>query len=192
MKMALSPKQNKFAALGLLMATILIVIAAVATPLLVFHRYYDSAIDDISSRLGRYYKIASMRSELQKQITAIQARGTVGYYLKNPSPALAAAEIQELAKNMVEMNGGKLTSIQILPHKDDGHYRQVMVTIQLTGTLTATKKILYGLESSRPYLFVDNLLIRSPMAYMPRNAPNTDPDLIVQLDLAGYALKGAQ
>ena len=82
--------------------------------------------------------------------------------------------------------------MQILPHKDDGLYRQVPVALQLTAPLTAMKKMLYSLESSRPYLFMDNFSVRSTMAYSPRNTPAVEPELIIQFDLTGYALKGAQ
>lgn len=188
----LTPQQSKAAALALLAGMLLLAAGAVAVPLLLLNRHYDSAIEDVATRLERYYKIAGMREGLQKNIAQVKALGAANHFLKNPSPALAAAEIQEQAKNIVETNGGKLNSIQILPHKDDGLYRQISVTLQLTATLSATKKMLYSLESARPYLFIDNLSIRSPMGYATRNASTTEPELVVQFDLTGYALKGAQ
>lgn len=188
----LTPQQSKAAALALLAGALLLAAAAVAVPLWLLNRHYDGAIEDASTRLERYYRIAGMREGLQKNIAQVKALGAANHFLKNPSPALAAAEIQEQAKNIVETNGGKLNSIQILPHKDDGLYRQVSVTLQLTGPLSATKKMLHALESARPYLFIDNLSIRSPMGYASRNASATEPELVVQFDLTGYALKGAQ
>lgn len=188
----LTPKQSRAAALALLAAALLVALAAVALPLRMLHRHYDSALEDASTRLERYARIAGMRAGLQKKIGELRALGTAGHFLKSASPALAAAEIQELAKNIVEANGGKLNSMQILAHKDDGLYRQVPVTLQLTATLTAMKKMLHTLESSRPYLFIDNFSIRSPMAYASRNASAIEPELVIQFDLTGYALKGAQ
>lgn len=188
----LTPKQSQAAALALLAAVLLVAASAVTVPLWLLNRHYDSAIEDAATRLERYYKIAGMREGLQKKIVEVKALGAANHFLKSASPALAAAEIQEQAKNIVETSGGKLNSIQILPHKDDGLYRQVSVTLQLAGTLSATKKMLYAFESSRPYLFIDNLSIRSPMGYASRNASATEPELILQFDLTGYALKGAQ
>lgn len=188
----LTPKQSKAAALALLAAVLVIVCGVVAAPLWMMHRHYDVAIEDASSRLERYLKIAGMRAGLQKQFDAVKVLGTAGHFLKSASPALAAAEIQEQAKGIVEVNGGKLSSMQILPHKDDGLYRQIPVALQLTGTLTALKKILHALESSHPYLFLDNFTVRSPMANAARNASAVEPEIFIQFDLTGYALKGEQ
>lgn len=188
----LTSKQSKAAALALLAAALLLVIGAVAVPLWLLHRHYDVAIDDATSRLERYYRIASMREGLQKKIAEIKVLKANNHFLKSSSPALAAAEIQEQAKNIVETSGGKLNSIQILPHKDEGEYRQISVTLQLTATLTAIKGMLHTLESSRPYLFIDNLSMRSPILTVSRNSPTVETELNCQFDLTGYALKGAQ
>jgi general secretion pathway protein M len=188
----LTPKQSKAAALALLVAVLLMVLAGIAFPLWVLHRHYDSAIDDATRLLGRYARIAGMREGLQKKIVEVKALGKAGHFLKSTNPALAAAEIQALAKTVVETNGGKLNSMQILPHKDDGLYRQISVTLQLTGTLKAMKKMVYALESSRPYLFMDNFSVRSLMVNAPRNTVPVEPELLIQFDLTGYALKGAQ
>lgn len=188
----LTPKQSKVAALALLACVFAMVLGAIAAPLWLLHRHYNSAIEEASTRLERYSKIAGMREGLQKKIAEVRALGTAGHFLKSASPALAAAEIQELAKNIVETNGGKLNSMQILPHKDDGLYRQIPVSLQLTGTLAAMKKMLFALESSRPYLFIDNFSVRSPMAFVSRNTSAPEPELVIQFDLTGYALKGSQ
>jgi general secretion pathway protein M len=188
----LTPKQSKAAALALLVAVLLMVLAGIAFPLWVLHRHYDSAIDDATRLLGRYARIAGMREGLQKKIVEVKALEKAGHFLKSTNPALAAAEIQALAKTVVETNGGKLNSMQILPHKDDGLYRQISVTLQLTGTLKAMKKMVYALESSRPYLFMDNFSVRSLMVNAPRNTVPVEPELLIQFDLTGYALKGAQ
>lgn len=188
----LTPKQSRLAALLLLVLALVLVSSAVALPLWLLHNRYDTALGDATSRLERYFKIAGMREGLQKKLVEVNALGGGSHFLKSGSPALAAAEIQERAKNIVETSGGKISSIQILPHKDDDTYRQVLVTLQFTATLSAVQKILHALESSRPYLFVDNLSLRSPIMTVNRNAPVADAELIVQFDLSGYALKGAQ
>ena len=51
--------------------------------------------------------------------------------------------------------------------------------------------MLYALESAHPYLFVDNFSIRAPFNPAARNDSANEPDLNVQFDLTGYALKGA-
>lgn len=189
----LTPRQSKAAALALLVLVLALVAGIVAVPLWWLNQRYDSALEDASSRLERYSKIVGMREDLQKKSADMQALAAARHFLKGTSPALAAAELQELAKTSIESNGGKINSVQILAHKDDGSYRQISVTLQLAAPQGALKGLLYALESARPYLFIDNLSIRAPMVFVVRNTntPSSEPDLLIQFDLTAYALKGA-
>ena len=187
----LTTMQSKTAALVLLGLAIALAIGAVALPLWLLNQRYDVAVEDAATRLERYSRIVGMREGLQKKAIEVAILEANHHFLKSASPALAAAELQEQATIILDQKGGKLNSIQILPHKDDGAYRQVSVNLQLTAPLSAVKAMLYALESARPYLFVDNFSIRAPFNPAARNDTSTEPDLIVQFDLMGYALKGA-
>lgn len=187
----LTPKQSKAAALALLVLAIALAIIAIALPLWLLNQRYDVAVDDAATRLERYSRIVGMRDGLQKKAAEVVALEANHHFLKSASPALAAAELQEQATIILDQNGGKLNSIQILPHKDEGAYRQVSVNLQLTAPLSAVKAMLYALESARPYLFVDNFTMRAQFNPAVRNDFVSEPDLFVQFDLTGYALKDA-
>ena len=188
----LTPNQSKAAALGILVFVLVIAAGAVALPLWMINQHYDAAVEDAATRLERYSRIVGMREGLQQKAAEIKVLEATHHFLKSASPALAAAELQEQAKVILDVNGGKLNSIQILPHKDDGLYRQVSVTLQLTAPLSAVKAMLHALESAHPYLFVDNFSIRAHNMLIARNDSANEPDLFVQFDLTGYALKGVQ
>lgn len=187
----LTPKQSKAAALGLLVLSIALVISAIALPLWLLNQHYGEAVEDAATRLARYFRVVGMRDGLQKKTAEVIGLEANRHFLKSASPALAAAELQEQATTILDHNGGKLNSIQILPHKDEGAYRQVSVNLQLTAPLSSVKAMLYALESARPYLFIDNFSIRAPYNPAARNDSANEPDLIVQFDLTGYVLKGA-
>ena len=135
---------------------------ALAVPVMLVHRHYDAAIEQLTDRLERYRRIIAMAPGLKAGLEKVKARDGRKFYLKNAAPALAAAEIQEIAKTIIEAQSGKLTSIQIIPHKDDGGYRQIAVNLQFSGSIASIQKILYALETRQPYLFVGNLSIQSP------------------------------
>lgn len=185
------PKQKKVAALAILVLLLALACVAIAFPIWLLNQHYDEALEDATSRLGRYSKIVGTRDALQKQVEEVKALGVKRHFLKSASPALAAAELQEQAQAFFDAKGAKVNSIQVLPHKDDGLYRQVTVQVQLIAPLTSVKGMLYGLESARPYLFLENFSIRSPNMQINRAEPASEPDLSVQFDLTGYALKGA-
>lgn len=187
----LNPIQKRAAALAILAFVVSLVLGAIALPVIMLNQHYDLALDDATSRLERYSKIVGTRDSLQKQALEVKALEGQQHFLKSASPALAAAELQEKAQSVFEANGAKVNSIQVLPHKDDGLYRQVTVQVQLMAPLTAVKAMLFGLESAHPYLFLDNFSIRAPNTQVNRVEPANEPELVVQFDLTGYALKGA-
>lgn len=189
----LTSMQSKAAAIAILLGVLLLIVSIVAAPIWLLNRRYDGAVDEAAGRLDRYSRIVGMRDGLQQKTVEIQALESSRHFLKSTSPALAAAELQEQAKIILDGNGGKLNSIQILPHKDDGGFRQVSVALQFTAPLSAVKAMLYALESARPYLFIDNLQVRVPPGPLAGNKDGmSEPELFVQFDLAGYAVKGAQ
>jgi hypothetical protein len=184
--------QSKAAALMILLLAVVLVVACIVVPLWLLHLRYDIAVDDASTRFGRYSRVIGMRDGLQKKAMELKAVEINRHFLKGASPPLAAAELQERAKTTIEASGGKLSSVQILPHRDEDAYRKVTVSLQLTATYPALKAILYALESAPPNLFIDNFVVRLTNNLAIRNEATTEPDLMVQFDLTGYALKGAQ
>jgi len=190
--MQLTPQQSKTAALAILVFVLLSIVSAIALPLWLLNKRYDTAVEDAAVRLDRYSRIVGMRDDLQTKAVEIKALEATHHFLKSASPALAAAELQERAKAILDENGGKVDSIQILPHKDDGLYRQVSVLLRLSAPLSSVKAMLHALESARPYLFIDNFSIRVTNLSPVRNDSASEPDLTVQFELTGYALKGAQ
>lgn len=188
----LTPKQSRAAAILILLMVAMLVVSALVTPLWLLNQRYELAVEDAAARLARYSKIVGMRDGLQKKALDVKALEANHHFLKSASPALAAAELQEQAKIILDANGGKINSLNILPHKDDGQYRQVSVSLQLSAPLSAVKAMLYALESARPYLFIDNFSVRAPFLVGARSEAANEPELVVQFDLTGYALKGAQ
>jgi general secretion pathway protein M len=185
----LNPMQNKLAALALLALAVLMAVGSIALPLWWLNRRYDVALEDTVSRLQRYSRIIGMRDGLNKKAIEVKALEQNHHFLKSASPALAAAELQEQAKLILDRSGGKISSIQILPHKDDGQYRQVSVMLQLTAPRMTLKSMLYALETARPYLFINNLSIKNPF-YTPNRSDPAEADLTIQFELTAYALKG--
>jgi general secretion pathway protein M len=185
----MSPGQSRLLAVALLLLVLAAAAAAVAIPVMQLHARYQAAIDQRVDRLSREQRIISMAPELQKQMIALQRLNPGRFYLRNTNPVLAAAEIQENAKHLIDANGGKLLSMNILPPQEEGQLVRVGVNVQLTVGLDGLEKLLYGLETATPYLFINNLSIRAINAYMPPNAPPQPLQLQVQFDLTGYVRK---
>lgn len=186
----LTPRQSKAAALAILILIALLAVALVSVPLWLLNRRYETGIEDASNRLERYSRVVGMRDGLLKRAVEVKSLELNRHFLKSATPALAAAELQELVTSVLGESGVKLNSIQILPHKDEGLYRQVSVALQLSAPQSAVKGMLYGLESTHPYLFIGNFSVRMTNMLAIRTELAAEPDVVVQFDVTGFALKG--
>jgi general secretion pathway protein M len=186
----LNPQQSRRAAIGLLCGAIAAIVAAVALPVWLLHRHYDAALSDATDRLERYGRIAASRPAIAQQLEAMRAKETRKFFLRSGAAALSAAEAQEAVRSIVEASGGRLITMQAPVSKDDGRYRQVSVNVQLTANVQAMRKILDGIENRVPYLFIDNVTIRSQVPSNFRPTPGAEPEMFMQFDVSGYSPMG--
>ena len=189
---AMNPRQSRRAAVLLLLAAIVAIVGVIALPFWMLHRHYDVALADSSERLERYNRIAATRPEIAKQLEAMRGKETRKFFLRSGAPALSAAEAQEMLRSLVEGGGGRLITMQAPVSKEEGRYRNITVNMQLTANMQAVRKILNAIETSVPYLFIDNLKVTSQVPGNFRPQPGAEPEVFVQLDVTGFALVGGQ
>lgn len=186
----MNPEQSRRAAVGLLAVAVIAVIVAIALPFWMLHRHYDVALADSTDRLERYNRIAATRPEVARQLEAMRGKDARRFFLRSGAPALSAAEAQEMLRSLVEGGGGRLITMQAPVSKEEGRYRQITVNMQLTANMQAVRKILNAIETSVPYLFIDSLKVTSQVPGNFRPQPGAEPEVFLQLDVAGYALVG--
>ena len=183
-----APRQRALAVV-LLVAAVFAVLAVLFVPLYLLHKHYDDKIAEFSDRIERYRRIAAQAPEYRKALDTMRAKDGRRFFLKNTAPNLAGAELQEQVRTAIESNGGRITTSQNQGPKEDGRFRQITVSVQFFASSPALQKILYTLESQPPYLSVENITVRPLNAFRGfKPAIGQEPEVNVQLDVAGYAL----
>lgn len=188
----LTDGQRRAFAIGLAVLALLCVVAAVAVPVWLRHRHYDRALEDFGSQLARHERIAATKDATEAKLAALKGRQLNKLFLKNPSPTIAASELQDLARAAIEAAGARLITVQIPAHRDEGRYRLVTVNINLSATGPALRRILHSLESAQPLVLIENVTVRQSIGTGFRPAPGTEPEMFVQFELTGYAIGGAK
>jgi len=188
---ALSPVQSRRLAVGLLVLAVALAVAAVAIPVWIVNHRYDAALAELTDKLARYQRIAATRPEVARSLEAVRAKDAKRFFLRSGAAALTAAEAQEAVRRLVEGSGGRLITMQAPSAKEEGRYRQVTSNVQLTANVQALRRILHALENNQPYLFVDNVMVRSQVPSSFRAGPGQEPEMFVQFDVYGYSLSGA-
>jgi general secretion pathway protein M len=184
--------RSRMLAVGLLVLLVALALGILLSPLAWLYNRYDKILVQASDQLVRFQRVAATKPQVEARLAAVKAKDVRSGFLKSSAPALAASEVQDRAKTLVEANGGRLNAIQILPHKDEGRYRQVGVNIQLSANMPALRRILHALEGERPYLLVDNLTIRSFQNINYKPSPGIEPEMYIQFDVVGLTLSGAK
>jgi general secretion pathway protein M len=187
MNIALSPTVSRFLAGMLLLLIVLIVAVGVVMPI----------IDGLAGAelSNREYRLALARSRildqelknLNRQLIEIrQVQASQSGFLGGANESLATAQLQNRIKTIIETGGGELRSTQVLPVRDEGKFRRIIVRGQMATNTAAMQHIFYDIESASPYLILDNIDIRArPSPRTPENGP-TDTMLDVRFDLYGY------
>lgn len=186
----MSPQQSRRMALVVLVAAVLVVAGPLAGLVWYVNHYYDLRLAEKQDRIERFQRIASTRAAVSRQLDAMRAKETRKFFLRTGATALSAAEAQEAVRSIVESSGGKLVTMQAPSSREEGRYRQITVVVQLTANVQALRRILHALESNMPYLFVDNVTIRSQVTGQHRSAPGQEPEMFVSFDVNGYTPLG--
>lgn len=178
-------------AVALTLLAIAVVAACIAVPAYLLHERYDSARAGAEERIDRYRRVASQRAEHQRALDVIKARESSRFFLKSSATTLAGAELTDLVRPMIETNGARLTAVQATTVKDDSGFRLYSLNVGFNATPAALQKTLYAIETSLPYLFIENVTLRStvPRGYKP--APNQEPEVSAQIEVQAYGPKEA-
>jgi general secretion pathway protein M len=181
--------RGRLLAVALLLLVIGAAIAAAAVPAYVLYHRYDEAQTAAQERIDRYRKVSSQRADHQRALDLLKARESARFFLKNTAPNLGGSELTDLVRPMLEANGSRLTSIQPPTVKDEGSFRVYSLSVGFNATPAALQKTLYAIETSIPYLFIENVTLRAtvPRGYKP--PPNQEPEVSATMEVQAYGTK---
>lgn len=184
----LTPRQSRALAIGILVAAIVVALGLLVLPVVLLHKHYDDAIASLTDRLERYRRVAAQAPEYRNSLEAMREKDGRKSFLRNTAPNLAGAELQEIVRNAIESNGGRITTSQTPAPKGDGRFKQITVNMQFFASTPVLQKILHALEVQQPYLIVENVTLRPLNAFRGfKPAAGQEPEVNVQMDVAAFA-----
>jgi hypothetical protein len=127
--------------------------------------------------------------------SAAEAPITVKPFLAEESFALAANALQKRVVAAIEQADGKLITVGVDPPITGDEELAGRVSVQVTAELTndALQKVLYQLESTVPFAFVDTFTAsRIEREGAAKNETQVAPRLSVAMTVTGYRRKGSQ
>jgi general secretion pathway protein M len=187
----LDQKQQKYLAVLILFLIVLAVVLSITIPVWKVNDHYSEIIGDMTHRLTILKRTTVEGQSLEPQYEKLRRYHLSDKrYLKSTSESLAAAEIQQLIKGIIVPTDGEILSTQIINKKSDEPIQQITLKVRLRGNLSSLVTILYKIETGNPYLFIENLNIRSRIIsrrrVRNREIEKTPTVLDVQFDVSGY------
>jgi general secretion pathway protein M len=195
-------RSRVFCALALVALVMLplLLAAAVALPWWQRNAALDEQLAQAQDQLDRFRRLVATLPALRAELEQVESNQDLkAFYFDAPTPALAGAELQRKVQDIVTAAKGRLISTQLLPEQPDEHPPRVRLRIQIQGSTDTLLEVLYGIEGARPFLFIDQVSVRSsarpdePVRAV-RGRPIRRPpvnqagELTVRLDIFGFAL----
>jgi general secretion pathway protein M len=189
----LPSQPSRALAILLLLAAVGVIYLGALQPIIGDYQATGEAIADDGAALERFGRVAAELSRRRAELAALRRRQAASEgFLQGSNEALVAAQIQNRLKALVEAAHGELKSTQVLPVQEEGKHRRITLRAQMTLDTAAMQRVVYGLETASPLLFLDNLDLRVHIgADRHRERLNPDAPLDVRFDVYGY-MRGAK
>ncbi|MBK1647373.1 type II secretion system protein GspM [Rhabdochromatium marinum] len=161
-------------------------------------------IDRSGRQIVQYQRIVATLPSLRAELEQVRKRDdTKAFYFAAKTPALAGAELQGQVQDIIRTASARPVSTQILPVDANEKPPRIRVRVQFQGSTQSLRDILFSIEAARPFLFIDQMSLRSAASNVPlspvnqaraaRGNPQRPPrerdELTVRLDIFGY-IKG--
>jgi len=154
-------QQQRWIAVGLLIAVVLVIILVVIVPLVSKGMELHETKNNLVFRLQQYEHILAKKEDVIASIANIKQRHQEqGYFNSQNTDALASAEMQEFIKKAIVDAGGQLSSTQALPVSNKDKFSRITVRVRMTGNSEVLRAVLYKIETSTPLIIIDQIDIR--------------------------------
>ncbi|MBI1195848.1 MAG: hypothetical protein GC138_08385 [Gammaproteobacteria bacterium] len=186
-------RESRIAALGVLSGVVSLLIVVLVLPVVQSYSDKIGKISRMEDNIARYQGVVGQLPTLVSYSRKVKAAlPDSGYFLPGDTAALASASLQQYVRQTTQGVGGTLISTQTLPDALYEGVSAVSVKIRVRSDLKAMISILHKLETSKPMLFVDNLMVMTvPKRQFDAKAGEEDGyDLDYQLTLTGFSRKG--
>jgi len=185
--MNVPPIVERILALALALGLVLLIAVLGVLPFVESVRATDEALEFDRQMIARLSRSTAHRGSYDAQIDLLLARlNESGLYIRADTEPLAAASVQEHLKRAVSLHGGELRSVQSLPSLQEDNLTRIGLRVVMTGPLSSMLLVLHELETGEPYLFVDNLQIKSTTRRRRRADEQTGDVLSIRFDVYGY------
>lgn len=189
MTLELTPRLQRIVALGVLGVLVALALWLFAWPLWAASSLHAEQVGMLKKQVLTMRSLADAAprfEQLSKKLAANPEIAQLTYAA--PQPALAVAQLQgQLSQIFATASGAVVTSSQPLPEVRDGALTKITVQSMVEGELKAVVAALHAIDTARPLLTVEKLVVRDPDGDWGVNPqPNAPNKLQVEIVVSAY------
>ncbi len=186
-------RESRIAALGVLAGVVSLLILVLVIPVIQSYSDRIGSVAKLENNIARYQGVVSQLPMLVSYSRKVKAAlPDNGYFLPGDTAALASASLQQYLRQTTQRVGGTLISTQTLPDAAYEGVSAISIKIRVRSDIKAMLSILHKLETSKPMLFVDTLMVMTmPKRQYDLKAVKKEEgyDLDYQMTLTGFSRK---
>ena len=162
----LKPWQHLGLSLGLLILLLGAAYLLLARPAWQSRQAFAGRVAEIRLQHERFTNMSARTESLRRTVAGLEQDKSLGHgFITEKKDALAAAELQNRLKNLINEAGGALISTQVIPQdRREDIFPAVGIRVRMRGDMEALRRLLYQIAVGRPVLLADNLLVRKSHA----------------------------
>jgi general secretion pathway protein M len=190
--MTLSPLASRIVAWGLLANLCWAAGIFIVGPLLNQINEDREAIARLRQLLARYRQLEAGLASTQAQLAEFRGRaGNDKYFFTSSSPALTAAEMQNVVQRLVSGSGASLRSSRTVAPSVEKGFDRLAVDLELTASNSTLTTLLRAIALAEPILLIDRMLAQVPENGVTATGPDGQPSVAVTLRLVSYGRSAA-
>lgn len=179
----LPPRLQRILAIGLLIAALLLVWGLILDPLLTFVNARGDDREAQLRALARDTALVVKDPKIKEALAAATASSRWARLYDGDKPDKALLQMETELKNLIATPNNP-TSITAVPTITKGLLTRIAVKVTLTMPIDQFGAFLGRLQAHSKLLQIDALTVQAPEY----QAPNTNPSLAIQAEIAGYLL----
>lgn len=153
-------------------------------------------VEQQRDRIARLRGMAGSREQFSRALADARAASGVDAALMDfASVTLAAAQLQQDVKSLVESAGGSVVSSQPVDAPSQGPFARAQLSVRLLINSEALQRVMHTLETQRPVVLIEDILIltRNRRRTRSRAATAASKEMLdVRLSVVGFLARTAK
>lgn len=152
--------RGRLVALALVLIPAILVVRYGVWPLVESYATSGTELENTREDIARYQRLLNELPVLEEAVARLErTRPLAPYLLAGSNRALAAADLQRRLQESAERSNVTILSLRVGNPGPDGPLERISVEARLRAGIGELRDLLYQIETSKPYLFVDDFSI---------------------------------